>query len=204
MMAMKIRIIIGIVIAVTALVICLVPLKTVAYAVTVDYEDVEIYYENEPYQVTENYTEAVPLSFEANAWADEQVTYEHHQLIIGDTVFQDEIVEVTLYIACIEVKNTDDITGEFVVSFSGFEPMFSEHSLTRTLSLSPSQDETAKCPAESTIDDWDYKVIPDTKEIEQERTVTKYRQVEKQRTVIKQRQEIRYKKVTLLSYLLHY
>lgn len=34
--------------------------------------------------------------------------------------------------------------------------------------------------------------------------VTKYRQVEKQKTVTKQRPETRYKKVTLLDYLLHY
>jgi hypothetical protein len=199
----KIGIAVGAVVVVLALVICLVPLKTVAYEVTVNYEDVETYYENEPYQATENYTQDVPLTFEANAYVDEDVTYEHHQIIIGDVVFQDEIVEVTIYTACVEVKNTDDITGEFVVSFSGFEPMFGSHFLARTLSLSPGQEETAECLAES-IDDWDYEVTPSTKEVEQERTVTKYRQVEKQRTVTKQRQETRYKKVTLLDYLLHY
>ena len=199
----KVMIGVGIVIAIAALVVCLVPLKEVAYAVTVEYEDTETYYEDEPYETTENYTENVPLSFEANAYVDEDVTYEHHQIIIGDIVFQDEIVEVTIYIACVEVKNTDDIAGEFVVSFSGFEPMFGSHFLTRTLSLSPGQEETAECLAES-IADWDYEVTPSTKEVERERTVTKYRQVEKQRTVIKQRQETRYKKVTLLDYLLHY
>jgi len=200
---MKIGIIMGIVIAVIALVVCLVPLKAVAYTVMVDYEDTETYYEDEPYQVTENYTENVPLSFEANAYVDEDVIYEHQQIIIGDIVFQDEMVEVPIYIACVEVKNIDDVAGEFVVSFSGFEPMFGDPSLTRTFSLSPGQEETAKCPAES-IDDWDYEVTPGTKEVEQERTVTKYRQVERQRTVTMQLQEVRYKKVTLLDYLLHY
>ena len=200
---MKVGIVAGIVIAILALVVWLAPLKTVAYEVTVNYEDVETYYENEPYQVTENYTENVPLSFEANAYVDEDVIYEHHQIIIGGIVFQDEIVEVPIEIACIEVENTDDIAGEFVVSFSGFVPMFGSHSLVTTLSLNPGKQETAECPAES-IDDWDYEVTPDTKEVEQERTVTKYRQVEKQRTVTRQRQETRYKKVTLLDYLLHY
>ena len=174
-----------------------------SYEVTVDYEDIEIYYENEPYQVTENYTENVPLSFEANAYVDEDVIYEHQQIIIGDIVFQDEIVEVPIYIACVQVKNTDDVAGEFVVSFSGFEPMFGDPSLTRTLSLDPGEQETVECPAES-IDDWSYEVTPDTKPVEQERTVTKYQQVEKQRTVTKQRLEIYYEKVTLLDYLLHY
>ena len=191
------------VVLIAALVVCLVPLKEVAYSITVDYADVETYYENEPYQVTETYTEDVPLSFEINAYIDEDVTYERHQIIIGDIVFQDEIVEVIIYIACVEVKNTDDVAGEFIVSFSGFEPMFGGYSLTRTLSLSPGQEETAECPAEA-IDNWDYEVTPGTKEVEQERTVTQYRQVEEQRTVTKQRQETRYKKVTLLDYLLHY
>lgn len=201
---MKIGMAVGVVIVILALVICLAPLKQVPYAVTVDYEDTETYYENEPYEVTENYTEDVPLTFETNAYVDEQVTYEHHQIIIGDVVFQDEIVEVTIYIACVEVKNTDDVAGNFTVSFSGFEPMFSEHSLTSTLSVNPNQRKPAKCPAESTIDNWSYDVTPGTKEIQAVRTVTKYRQVEKQRTVTKQRQETRYKKVTLLDHLLHY
>ena len=198
----KVVISIGIVI-VLALVVCLVPLKEVAYAVIVDYEDTETYYDNEPYEVTENYTEAVSLSFEASSYVKSDTIEEHQQIIIGDVVVQDEIVEVPIYIACVEVKNIDDVAGEFVVSFSGFEPMFGDPSLTRTFSLSPGQEETAECPAES-IDDWDYEVTPSTKEVEAERTVTKYRQVEKQRTVIKQRQETRYKRVTLLDYLLHY
>ena len=201
---MKTGIIIGVIVVVAALVVCLAPLKTVAYTVMVDYEDIETYYEDEPYQDTETYTEDVPLTFEADSYVDETVTYEHHQLIIGGIVFQDEIVEVTIYIASVEVKNTDDLAGEFAVSFSGFEPMFGEHSLTRTLSLGPGEQETAECPAESAIDDWDYAVTPGTKAVEKERTVTKYNQVEKQRTVIKQCQETRYKKVTLLNYLLHY
>jgi len=200
----KVMIGLGIVVAIAALMVCLVPLKTVAYEVTVDYEDIETYYEDEPYQVTENYTENVPFSFEANAYLDEDATYEHHQIIIGDIVFQDEIVEVTIYVACVEVENTDDVSGDFSISFSGFEPMFGEFTLTRSLTLDPGETETAECPAESSIDDWSYEVTPGTKEIQAERTVTKYRQVEKQRTVTKQRQETRYKKVTLLDYFLHY
>lgn len=203
---MKIGIIAGIIVIIAALVIWLVPLKTVPYTVMVDYEDIETYYENVAYNATETYTEDVPLSFEADSYVDEDVIYEHHQIIIGGVVFQDEIVEVTIYIACVEVKNTDDVAGEFVVSFSGlerFEPIFGGPSLTRTLSLSPGQEETAECPADS-IDDWNYDVTPSTKGVEKERTVTKYERVEKQRTVTRQRPETRYKKVTLLDYLLHY
>jgi len=200
---MKVGIVVGVVIAILALVVCLAPLKTVPYTVMVDYEDTETYYENEAYNATETYTENVPLSFEANDYIKDDTILEHRQLIIGGIVFQDEIVEVPIEIACVKVKNTDDIVGTFTVSFSGFEPMFGEISLTRTLSLAPGQRETAECPADS-IDDWDYEVMPGTKQVEQERTVTKYRQVEKQRTVTRQRQETRYRKVTLLDYLLHY
>jgi hypothetical protein len=198
----KVMIGIGIVIAI-ALVVCLVPLKEVAYAVMVDYEDTEIYYEDEPYLANETYIEDMPLDFEAHDYIRTDTIKEHHQIIIGGIVFQDEIVEVPIEVACVKVKNTDDIAGNFTVSFSGFEPMFGELSLTTTLSLNTGQQKIAECPADS-IDNWSYEITPSTKEVEAERTVTKYRQVEKQRIVTKQRQEIRYKKVTLLDYLLHY
>ena len=200
---MKIGIIIGVVILVLALVICLVPLKEVAYAVTVDYEDTETYYEDEPYEVTETYTEDVPLSFEADGYVKTDTIEEHQQIIIGDVVVYDEIVDVPIQVACVDVENTDDIAGNFTVSFSGIDPMFGSPSLTTSLNLGVGEQKTAECPAES-LDDWSYEVTPSTKEVEGERTIIKYRQVEKQRTVIKQRQETRYKKATLLDYLLHY
>lgn len=200
---MKAVIIVGIVLLFAALVICLAPLKTVAYAVMVEYKDTETYYEDEPYQVTETYTENVPLTFEANSYIDEDVTYEHHQVIIGDIVFQDEIVEVPIYIACVDVKNTDDVFGQFAVYFSGFEPIYIVGSTTRILDLEPGEEKTAECAGDY-IDDWEYEVVSGTKEVEKERTVTKYRQVEKQRTVIKHRPETRYEKVTFLYYLLNY
>jgi len=198
----KIGITIGI-IAVIALIVWLVPLKTVAYTVMVDYEDIETYYVDEPYEVTETYTKDVPLNFEAESYIETDIIEQHSQVIIGGIVFQDEIIEVPIEIACVKVRNTDDIAGDFVVSFSGFEPMFGEHSLTTTLNLYAGQQETAECPADS-IDNWNYEVTPGTKGVEREREVTKYEQVEKQRTVIRQREEIRYKKVTALDYLLHY
>ena len=201
---MKAVIITGIVIIVAlALVICFAPLKTIAYEVTVDYEDTETYYESEPYQETETYIENIPLTFEIESYIEEDTISEHHQIIIGGIVFQDEVVDVPIEIACVKVKNTDEIFGTFTVSFSGFMPMFGERSLTIELELYPGYYKTAECKSYA-IDSWDYEVTPDTKEVERERTVTKYKQVEKQRTVIRQRQETRYKKVTVLDYLLHY
>lgn len=200
----KVIIGLGIVVAIAALVVCLVPLKEVAYAVTVDYEDIATYYEDEPYLDTETYIDQVPLDFKADPYVRTETHQAQYTIIIGDVVFQDEIVEVEIHVANVDVMNLDDVSGNFSVSFSGFEPEFSEHSLTMVLELGPGELQTAKCLAEGTIDDWDYQVTPSTKAVEKERTVTKYRQVEKQRTVTKQRQETRYKKVTLLDYLLHY
>lgn len=215
------------VILVVALIICFAPLKTVAYAVTIDYEDVEtyyedepyetieIYYEDEPYEDTENYSEAVPLSYDAVNYVKEDTIKEHRQIIIGGIVFQDEVVEIPIQVACVDVKNTDTIAGTFTIVFNVAEPMFGEPSLNRKLDLTPSQMETATCPSEN-LGVWNYKVTASTKtiekqrvvtkyrQVEKQRTVTEYRQVEKQRTVWKERPETHYRKVTLLDYFLYY
>jgi hypothetical protein len=200
----KAGIIVGIVFIVVAFIIWQAPLMQVPYTVMVDYEDTETYYEDEPYQATETYIEQVPLDFSSDGYVRTETMEEHQQIIIGDIVIQDEIVEVEFDVAKVDVMNIDDVVGDFVVSFSGFTPMFGEISLTRTLTLDPGELETAECPAESSIDDWDYEVAPDTKGVEKERTVTKYERVEKQRTVTKQRPETRYKRVPILDYLLYY
>jgi len=59
-MGKKIGIAVGVIILVAALVVCLVPLKTVAYTTTVEYQDIETCYETEPYEV--KITE--PLNYE--------------------------------------------------------------------------------------------------------------------------------------------
>jgi hypothetical protein len=90
--------------------------------------------------------------------------------------------------------------------YSGFETLHLEPSETRTVR----KDYDIRTYPVYEIDIhrdawfWEYEVTPDTKEVERERTVTRYRDVERERTVIRQRQETRYKRVTLLDYLLHY
>jgi len=197
---MKIGIVIGIVIVVAALVVCLVPLKWVSYEVTVDYEDTETYYENEPYEDIETYTETIPLDYE-----------------VADSFDKEKNGHPCTYV---EVKNTDDTSGLFIVTFS-FKVSYifigggSIELVTyvledeeKSLSLNPNESKTATyCEGDIDIGDdwsWSYEVTAGTKEVERERTVIKYRQVEKERTVTKQRLEIYYKKVTLLNYLLHY
>ncbi|MFW6105168.1 MAG: hypothetical protein ACOC7P_01140 [Chloroflexota bacterium] len=198
---MKIGIAVGIVIAIGALVLCLVPLRDVPYTVMVDYEDIETYYEDEPYEDIETYTETVPLDYE----------------VVESDI---DVGGLTATVSVV-VRNKDDIAGTFTVAltiiygctFIGpgsieITSMFASDE--KELYLKPNKTGTATFsadnpyPANCAVNSWDYEVTPGIKEIEQERTVTKYRQVERQRTVTKQRQETRYKKVTLLDYLLHY
>lgn len=183
----RVLLVFAVIIAVVALVVCLAPLKEVAYTVTVDYQDTETYYETESYNT--------PLSYEVIQSYTEDTTFqEHHQIIIGGVVFQDEIVDVPIQVAYIEIKNTDSVSGTFNVTFSVTDPYISEL-LAQTVDLAPNEVATIDCPSYS-LGDWSYTVTPSTK--------TEYTQVEKQRTVTKQRHETRYKKVTLLDYLLHY
>jgi len=238
---MKIGIAVGIVIAIVALVVCLVPLKTVAYTVMVDYEDTETYYENEPYQVVENYTETVLCDYKVTKSYDEivKVLYRDDEEIPGvprEVGFGDPAPK-----GFVTVKNTDDAAGTFTIHFSfwewdeymsGFFPVERYQEGEVELYIEPGESDTAVFLAyrlgtgtgEGGMKEffdfdtwepfyisyepggwgWEYTITEATKTIEQERTVTRYRQVEKQRTVIKQHQETRYKKVTLLDYLLHY
>src|SRR4030042_3381409 len=94
----KVMIGIGIVIATLALVVCLVPLKEVAYAVTVDYEDIETYYEDEPYAGVETYTEMVPLDYEV---VESDIDVEGHTATVS-----------------VVVRNQDDIAGTFTVDLT--------------------------------------------------------------------------------------
>jgi len=183
-----------VVIAVLALVVCLVPLKTVAYTVMVDYEDIETYYENEPYEDIETYTETIPLDYEV--------------------VESEAYIEGTTPVVSVAVQNTDSVSGIFTVFLSIRSNIWGELIYfldydEKELYLEPGETGTATNRAndvnvEENDWSWSYDVTPGTKEVEKERVVTKYRQVEKQRTVTRQRQETRYKKVTLLDYLLHY
>lgn len=200
-MAIKIGIAVGIVIIVAALVIWLVPLKTVAYTVMVDYEDTETFYENEPYEDIETYTETVPLEYE---------------VIESDIDVEGQAATVSVV-----VRNQDSTAGTFTMGLSiiygctfispgSIELTSMVTSDEQELYLEPDDTGTATYSADNPypsncgFDSWNYEVTPGTKEVEQERAVTKYRQVEKQRIVTKQRPETRYKKVTLLEFFLHY
>jgi hypothetical protein len=213
----KVMIGLGIVAAIAALMVCLVPLKEVAYDVTVDYEDTETYYESEPYEDIEIYYEDVRLEYAVvDSYLSTDTEWEGQGVVPSDIPIRP--------LCCAEIQNVDTLPGTFDVEFSftvshvsisgghirgwvepyqASDELYLEPGITKTASHSFSEvnmNSLLKTDGFS----WNYDITPPTKQVEKQRTITKYRQVEKQRTVINQRQEIRYEKVTLLDYLLHY
>jgi len=210
---MKTGIAIGAVIVVAALVVCLAPLKEVAYAVTVDYQDTETYYESESLE----YRQLDSFTTEAIDDVQGRATMVGYDL-------PDEIVAWPSFAVYVVVQNLDNAAGAFEVRYTcvgtadravaedrqlwgqstpaEYEELLDIHCYTGTveLQLQPLEVGIAICPqggvlvSSNRVAWWSggYDVIPGT------------RAVEKQRTVTRQRQETRYKKVTLLDHLLHY
>jgi len=102
---MKIGIAVGVVVAILALVVCLVPLKTVAYTVMVDYEDTETYYEDEP--IVETYNETVNLQCAVTT------------RIVG----QEGGIPSGRYLIVVEITNTDTVAGYFSLNWLCLVPM---------------------------------------------------------------------------------
>jgi hypothetical protein len=245
------------VVLVVALVICLAPLKTVAYPVVVDYQDTEIYYEDEPYKDTETYYETEPYDVNTTEPLDYEVVKSYTE-VVKVLYRDDELSGVPRVVGFgdpapkgyVVVKNTDDVAGTFTIKFSFWAwdefmaafnmPLKNYQKGEVELYLKPSESGIAEFLAYrlDTYEDkeggmkeffdfdtwkpfyilyepggwsWEYEVTgtktvtsTEYRQVEKQRTVTKYREVERQRTVIKQRPETRYKKITLLDYLLHY
>lgn len=223
------KVVIGIIIAVIiALVVGFVPIMDVPYTVTVQYQDTETYYEDEPYEGIETYTETVPLDYEVVKSYTDLDSYEVWRSNAGD-------VEIFFPIGCVSLKNTDSAVGTVNFQFTfyqlikmdvevmerlyGHQPIEelvktagSKYNGRARLTLEPSKTETIRYSFEGAIEDkliwdyylwdWEYTITEATKSVEMERTITKYRQVEKQRTVTKERTETHYKKVPIFEYLL--
>jgi len=207
----KVMIGVGILIAIAALVVCLVPLKEVAYAVTVDYEDTETYYVDEPYEETIEIL--VPLEYQVVTGGGSHFV-QFYTIMNRDEIGGYFTFRQTIHV--IDRHDWLDVQWEMEQGVDidyDSDPRFTRYDLEETIYLEPSETGTVTWDAQE-IDGrpWEEisvegfglppEIIPEEKTVED--MVTKYRQVEKQRTVTKQRQETRYKKVTLLDYLLHY
>ena len=172
---MKIGLIAGVtIVVILILVVCLVPIRDEAYAVTINY--------------TEPATEYVALSYKVNDYMKTEIVEEYQQT--GSCGCSRKLVEVEYQIFCLDVKNTDDVPGHFLVMLFGIADS-SPYSKNVTLSLNVSEQKTAEYQAE-VIDCCDWEIIPSVKNVETGEFLTS------------QREEIRYKKVTALQYLLYY
>jgi hypothetical protein len=210
---MKIGIAIGAATVVAALLVSLVPIRDVAYAVTVDYEDTETYYENEPleYRQLDSFTTEAMDDVRGRA------------AMVGYNL-PGEIVEWPSFAVYVVVQNLGDIPGVFEVCYTcvgtadravaedrqlwvqstpeEYEELLDIDCCQGTveLQLRPLEVGVAICPqggvpvGSDRVAWWSggYDIIPGTQAVQSERTVTKHRQ------------ETRYKKVTLLDYLLYY
>lgn len=193
------KVVISIVIAVAVVVVVgFVPLVGAEYRYT------ETYNEDEPYEVTETYTETEPLEYQI---LNRQYGIAMENLPIG--------VEPSCPYASITVLNTDTASGTFIVHFyltveclipigeDTFSFASNDYQDSKELYLEPGKIGTLeKYWVESDyvgdrcdIDAWSDDITPDTKQVEKERTVTKYRQVEKERLVFQ------YNRVPIFEYL---
>ena len=235
---MKKTIVSVVIVVAIALIVGFVPLLDVPY------QDTETYYMDEPYEATETYYEREPIAYEVvESYTDRGSYLERRRIVIGGTVFQDEIVEVLYPVGCVTLQNKDSVSGTFAVQFTYHakdrssaaqlcHPDFDfadylaaedqeayldtldwnrldweqcmffadRYDGEEELTLEPGQVGTAKYSAQGIDMDedvwkWDYTIIEGTKEVEKERTVTKYRQVEQERTVT------HYKKGSIFEYL---
>jgi hypothetical protein len=109
----------------------------------------------------------VPLSYEVvDSYSREDTITHQSSIEIGGIGGAEETWEEPIFVACVEVMNTDTVAGTFLIIFSVAEPTFGEISLRSTLELSPGETKVAECPADE-LGDWSYEVIPSTKLIEQ-------------------------------------
>lgn len=164
-------------IVVFLIIFCTVPLKTVPYTVTIQRQVPETYYEEEPYSTLVNR----PLRYKVYAHRLEQ--------------------HGTEYTLVVHLQNIDEVSGWFEVKFMlQPDPSYVWCVLKDSAKLNPSEQWFATVENKYGYDlsEWKYEVIPETKTIAE----TQYRQVEKERLVWKDFTETRYKKVSMLNYLL--
>jgi hypothetical protein len=209
------KVVIGVIVVVAIVVV-------VGFAPLMDvpYQDTESYYVDEPYEATETYYETQPLTYEVIDSYEDTGTYLYrYRTQIGDLVWEGTR-EVPFPIVKVVLRNSDDVPAEFEVSFTFYAltksmldfyretyghdgipwGLGSTYSGSDSIVIEPGDTGTAEATAQDIDMDrdewkWEYTVNEPTKQVEMERTVTKYRQVEKQRTVT------RYKRGSIFEYL---
>jgi hypothetical protein len=193
-MSKKIGIPIGIAV-VAALIIGFMPLKTIAYTVTVDYQDTETYYEDELREVIE------PLEYQVTQYGGGGGP--HYTLINRDSVAGYFDICCTLYI--MDEDTYDELKWQYGrIPIDVFKQHSQQYILKDRVYLEPGEKGGVKWSWDD-ITSSEFRSYESFWDISPEQvTKTTYVQVEKKRTVTKQRPETRCKKVTVLDYLLNY
>lgn len=203
---------------VAAVVICSVPLKEVSYTVEVPYQDTETYTEIEPYQIKETIVEERESEryFTRAIWPEYIYWYTF------------EVREPTIFIGHISFKGegnlcmytTENFPPPLIETMQGTfwdSQKFNKFQQASFLTLRTIKEERFQFSAEPNnlyyitfyacghLCWGEYKLsLTKRQSIPVEKLTTKYKEVEKQRTVWKVRPETRYKKVTLIDYLMQY
>jgi hypothetical protein len=122
----------------------------------------------------------VPLTYEVTDYFDDTGSYsERRRIVIGDVVFQDEVVEVFYPIGHVTVENTDSVVGTFTLTFEflQYNDFFPDNEFFAdryngevSLTIEPSDTGTATYGVQE-LDiaegewSWEYSVTPSTKTI---------------------------------------
>ena len=197
-----------VIVAAIVLVVGFVPLIEVPYPVTVQYQDTETYYVQEPYQETIEIL--VPLQYQVVTGGGSH--YVQYRTIMN----RDEVAGYFAFRQTIYVIDKDDWLDIEWERQQGInidydsDPRFTRYDLEEIIYLEPGETGTVTWDAQE-IDGrpdteiWvegfglSPEIVPDEKIVED--TVTKYKQVEKERAVTKERTETHHKKVPILEYL---
>ena len=203
---------IGLAVALAAVVICAVPLKTVSYVVSVPYQDIEaVYIEeeytvSEPYTKIETYTEKEPYdkSVPINYIVTDEESYNWFWGGTGANVW-------------IKIRNADVESGYFYVEFHLMIAGDGTETKTASRYIAVGQEEKVQVLyRDGYVSSFTYSITPPTKtvtevrdvqktrEVVDYRDVTRYRCVPEEHPVIKIREETRYKKVPIREYLITY
>jgi hypothetical protein len=228
--------VIGIVVIVIAFISVgyFVPLAQVSYATSIDYQDTEIYFEDERYQDTEDYTETEP--YEENETYYESTPFSYKvagtnvklgsktksgSIYIGGILVSGNSSTTYFPICCVDITNTDTEAASFSVSVLLTIDNSGSYSSSTNKIIQGGETQTIEVKFQDvdvTSEEYTckYTINPGTKSIEKTRTVTKYhdviktrlvtktRQIEKQRPITKQRSETCYKKVPLFESWFNY
>jgi hypothetical protein len=207
---------------VISIVIVVAVVLVVGFAPLMDvpYQDTETYYVDEPYEATETYYEWEDLTYEViDSYEDTGTYLYHYKTQIGDLVWEGTR-QVPFPIATVVVRNSDDVPGEFGVSFTFYAlskstldffretygdddipwEMGSTYRNSDSIMIEPGDTGTAEGMAQDIDMDnyewkWEYSITEPMKQVEMERTVTRYRQVQRERAVT------RYERGSIFEYL---